>query len=78
MRKETNPIILANNIKQYLEKSGMKRSELARKTYTSEVSITRYCSGQRHPDAYTIYRMAKALGCTVADLMKGVDEETCE
>ena len=35
----------------------------------SENTISRYRNGERTPDAYAIFRMAKALGCSADDLI---------
>lgn len=49
-------------LKQYREKMGMSKSELARETGLSRMSIDRYEKGERLPSVPTAQRIAAALG----------------
>ena len=64
---------IAQNINEQLVRHGMTQKELATKSNMTEVNVSRYCSGARMPKATAIYAMAKAFGCTMEELMKGVD-----
>lgn len=56
---------------EYLLKAkGMTQRELAEKMKITEVSISRYASGQRIPKATTVINMAAAIGIPVEMLMK--------
>lgn len=52
----------------------MTRAELGEKCGLSKYTITEYESGGRVPKIDTMSKIAKALGCTVDDLLK--DEAT--
>lgn len=56
------------NISDFLNKKGMTQRELADAVGTTEVSISRYVSGERMPKATTCIQIAKVLGCNVEDL----------
>ena len=47
----------------------MTTTELAEKTKTTAPSISRYERGKRTPSATTAIKLARALGCTVEELM---------
>lgn len=63
---------LGTNISFWLEVRGISQRELAERIGVSEVSISRYVTGQRVPSAPTLYKISNVLGCTVEDLMQGV------
>lgn len=63
---------LGNNIASWLVKRLMTQRELAEKIGTTEVSVSRYVTGQRVPSGPLLFKIARALGCTVEDLMQGV------
>lgn len=44
---------------------GMKQWELAKLSGTSEQTISKYVNGESTPSAYAVYRLAKALECTI-------------
>lgn len=67
---------LGDNIKYWLEIRGISQRELAEKIGTTEVSVSRYVNGQRVASGPLLFKMARALGCTVEDLMQGVFCET--
>lgn len=48
--------------------SNMSQEELADKVGISTRMISRYMVGKATPSAHTVYRLAKALGCTVSEL----------
>ena len=60
--------MIKNNIKQFLERENMSQRQLAESCKTSEVSISRYVSGDRVPTATMCIKIAKALKCKVEDL----------
>ena len=57
-----------NNIAELLSKNNMTQRELAEKLNTTEVSISRYVSGDRVPKGPMCIQMAEILGCRVEDL----------
>lgn len=58
----------SNRLKTLLENNGLIQRDLARRTGISEMSISRYCAGQRLPNAHNLYLISQALGCTIEDL----------
>ena len=69
---EFNAKALGNNIALWMGKRGLTQRELAEKTGTTTVSISRYITGNRVPSGPKLYQIAKALGCTADDIMQGV------
>lgn len=67
--------VIGNNIGNYIARERMTQREFAKKLHITEVSVSRYISGQRIPKATLLYRMAKALGCTMEDLCYGLEEQ---
>jgi len=63
---------IGDNIARYLNRAGMTQRMLAAYADMTEVSISRYISGDRAPRALALYRISKALNCTMEDLMNGV------
>ena len=63
---------IGDNIDRYLKRAGMTQRMLAAHADITEVSISRYISGDRAPRATVLYRISKALNCTMEDLMYGV------
>lgn len=56
------------NISEFLNKKGMTQRELADAIGTTEVSISRYVTGERIPKATTCIQIAKVLDCKVEGL----------
>lgn len=49
-------------------------ADLSRKSGISHTHITAIKNGNRTPNLYTAYIIAKALSCTVNDMLEGCDE----
>ena len=63
---------IGDNIDRYLKRAGMTQRMLAAYADITEVSISRYISGDRAPRATVLYKISKVLNCTMEDLMYGV------
>lgn len=61
-------------IKPMLEKRGMTQRDLAHKIGVTEVSISRYISGERMPKANIVVYIADALNTTTDYLLGRTDE----
>ena len=61
-------------IKPILEKQGMTQRDLAYKIGVTEVSISRYISGERMPKANIVVYIADALNTTTDYLLGRTDE----
>ena len=59
----------SNKLYCILQKKGMTQADLSRKSGLSEVSISRYMSGERLPNCKAIMAICDALACTPNDLL---------
>lgn len=57
--------VLARNLLRAREKSNLTQKEVSKKTGITEVSISRYESGERVPNAIILYNLAKCYGVAV-------------
>ena len=66
-------------IDKYLEKSGITRNELAKRTYVKFQTIDRYYKNRviRY-DSYILDRICTALDCTLADIIEYVKDDASE
>ena len=55
-------------LSMFLNKANMTQRELADAIGTTEVSISRYVTGERIPKVTTCIQMAKVFGCSVEEL----------
>ena len=58
------------NIAQALSDIGMTQKELARLTGLSEVTVSRYVQGVRHPTAYSLWKISQVLKVPMEDLVE--------
>ncbi len=66
-----------NNLKEYRRRAGLTQLQLAAEVGISSRTLQDYEQGQKPLEkaaAITVLRMAKALGCTVEDLIVEVEE----
>lgn len=70
--------ILGLRISELLSKNGMSQRELAEKVGVTEVSMSRYISGDRTPKGPIIANIAKALHTTSDYLLGHESEEDSE
>ena len=59
----------AQSLKSLLEKRGMTQRALAEKLETTEVTVSRYTSGQRTPNVETTVAIAEVLGVSIDQLV---------
>lgn len=64
--------MLCLRINNALTRKGMTQAELARECKVSEVTMSRWCSGTRIPNATNLRRLAISLGVT-ADWLLEID-----
>ena len=69
---EFNAKALGSNISYWLKKRGMSQRDLAEKVGSTAASISRYVAGDRVPSGPKLYQIAKVLGCTAEEIMRGV------
>lgn len=65
----------ANRLRYAMEKQGMTKAELSRKSGIADASISRYCSGQVLAKQDKVYLLAKALNVNPTWLMGFEDPE---
>ena len=54
-------------LRRVLESKGMSQCELSEKTGIPQCVISRYATGSRAPNIYTVNKIAKAIGCSIDD-----------
>lgn len=69
-----NKFAIGNNIYRKLKEQKKTQRQMAEDLGISEHTISDYMNAQRWPHVLKLYQIAKYLGCTMDDLMKGVDE----
>jgi putative transcriptional regulator len=72
-------LMIRLTIDKYLEKSGITRYELAKRTDVKFQTIDRYYKNRviRY-DSYILDRICTALDCTLADIIEYVKDDTSE
>lgn len=60
--------IISENINKYLDRKGIKKSELAAKLNISKASVGTWCSGSTSPALNIIPDLCEALGITINQL----------
>lgn len=66
--------IVGENIEKYRLKRGMSREELAESSQLDDKNILKLEHGERSPMAFTVARLAKALGVEPNDLYEGTEK----
>ncbi len=64
-----NKATFAQSLKKLLEKRGMTQRTLAEKLGTTEVTVSRYTSGQRTPNVETTVAIAEVLNVSIDQLV---------
>lgn len=62
---------MKNKIKEYLEQRGMSQRELAELTFCTEVTMSRYVSGEREPKVSKAILIARILQADIYDVFPG-------
>ena len=75
MSDERNAI-LGRNIVAYREAGGITRTELARRLGISRGYIYTLENGVCTPTVFIVYEMARYFGCTIEQLLVGVETHT--
>ncbi len=61
---------LSKNLRRKLYNTATNQDMLAMKTGISEHTISKYVRGKSTPTAYNLYKIARALNCSVTELME--------
>ncbi len=70
-----NRYAIGENIKRFLAKKGWTMTRLAQEMHVTQNAVGHWVHGKRTPNAYALYRMAKALDTTMEKLVEGIDEQ---
>lgn len=68
-----NIYALGNNIHKRLREQHKTQRQLAKELGTSEHMMSKYMTGANIPSVMKLYHIAKYLGCTMDELMEGVE-----
>lgn len=63
------------NLKMFLSRNHMTNTELGKRIGVSEVTVSRWVSGDRNPRAVMVAKICEVFGCTYDDLMLPNSEE---
>lgn len=63
-------IDFAANLYHRMRRGGFVRESLAEATGITSATIGRYLNGQSTPSAHSLYKIARALKCSVSELME--------
>ena len=66
------------NIARYIQKSGLDKKEIAKKSNIAAATLSNWLAGRSKPSLYSLYALAQGLGCTVEELMAPPGEHTLE
>lgn len=64
---------IGRNINKKMLAHGMTMRGLADSIGVTSATVCRWINGTRDPKAYAVYRMARVFGCTMEELMEGVE-----
>ena len=68
-------MVLGKNIKKYRQRKGWKQEKLGEESGLSVTSISSYETGKTVPKADNLEKIAVALDCTTADLMRNPEDK---
>ena len=66
--------VIGENIRKRIDEKGLLMREVAAEVNVLEHTFFGWMRGERQPSAYALYRLARYFGCTMEDLMEGVEE----
>ena len=62
--------IISKNIKEEIERSGLKKTEIAKAIGVSCPTVSQYLSGRIQPTLATFSRLCGVLNCSADDLLE--------
>lgn len=66
------------NIARYIQKSGLDKKEIAKKSNIAAATLSNWLAGRSKPSLGGLYAVAQGLSCTVEELMAPPGEHTLE
>ena len=73
MKDKKWSMIIGHNIDDRRREKGITQYRLGELVGCGGKLIARWCQGRHLPNVVALYRMSKIFGCTMEDLMRGVD-----
>ena len=70
-----NKHAIGKNMKKHLDRKGWTMTRLSQEINVTPTAVQNWAHGKRTPSAYALYRMSKALGTTMEELVEGIDGE---
>jgi len=64
---------ISRNISTRMHAAGLSRKELAIAIDIEEMTMERWLAGTRQPTVYGLWRISKVFGCTMDDLVEGIE-----
>lgn len=76
MKKKKDPILLAfgQKVRAIREKAGLTQREVARRSGLDVTYISGLERSVRNPSLMSLEKLAKGLGCSMADTCQGLDK----
>ena len=62
-------LIITENLKNEIEQSGLKKSEIADSVGISRATLSQYLSGRAQPTLSTLAKLCKVLDCSADDIL---------
>ena len=62
-------MLFAETLKKLRTEKGLSQNEIAKRMYVTRVTVSRWESGNRLPDAAMIYRLSEVLGADINILL---------
>ena len=63
-------LYVGKNVKKYMDERGLKQYELAKLAGVGKATISELIAGKKMPTVSLLEKLAKVLGCSLADLFK--------
>ena len=73
MKDKKWSMIIGRNIDDHRRELGLTQYRLGELVGIEGKLIGRWCQGRHLPNVVALYRMSKIFGCSMEDLMRGVD-----
>ena len=64
---------MPNNIKEYIQKSGLKNKFIANKIGCLKTDISQWIAGRRKPNRERLKMLAHLLNCRMSDLFPNIE-----
>jgi transcriptional regulator with XRE-family HTH domain len=73
--EKMNNRAFSDNLRLLAEWAGLSMAAISERARLTPETMHKLLSCQRQPTAYAAYRIARAIGCTMEDLLNGIEDE---